>query len=315
MAPDPPTVTAANATNSNSVKLTLSDLFKIINVEFNGKREDLNRFIRCCDYARSLADQSQYQPLLYYIITRITGNAASQIEGKEVDGWNGLKETLIKLFGPQKSHSQILEEINTIRQNSNESIGSFLNRIEHLQSMALDSIKLSGENAENLGKTEAVRWIALQRFIRHSREEISRCLRWKDPKSLSEAYEIALEEESALRERERFTKNSPNTTKFTPRNSFSNQNFRPQNSNYKKQNHAQQSTKTCNYCKKPGHLIHECRKREYNNKRLNINHNNSQNQHPTQISNQNRQSQGIHLNYPMSQVSATPVDNLQNQAH
>jgi hypothetical protein len=35
------------------------------------------------------------------------------------------------------------------------------------------------------------------------------------------------------------------------------------------------STKFCNYCKKKGHLIHECRKREYNNNKNRHNPNES----------------------------------------
>jgi hypothetical protein len=56
------------------------------------------------------------------------------------------------------------------------------------QKDALDSVRLSKNVSQQDGKCEAVRIIALQRFIRHSHNNISRYLRWKDLKTLSEVY-------------------------------------------------------------------------------------------------------------------------------
>jgi hypothetical protein len=85
-----------------------------------------------------------------------------------------------------------MEELNTIKQNPGESISSYLQRIEKLQGLALDSVRLSNVTQQD-GKCEAVRIIALQRFIRHS-HNISRYLRWKDLKTLSETYSLGIED-------------------------------------------------------------------------------------------------------------------------
>src|SRR5699024_6844248 len=55
----------------------------------------------------------------------------------------------------------------------------------------------------------------------------------------------------------------------------------------------QSGNKFCNYCKKPGHLINECRKREYNNNKK-------------QATGDSKKS--IHLSYSQTQVNATPVN-------
>jgi hypothetical protein len=253
-------------------QLTISDLFKIINTEFTGKRDELSRFIRYCNYADELAANSQKDALFYYIVTRITGHASSQIEGKEVNGWPGLRDILIQLYGTNKSYTQLMEELNTIKQNPGESISSYLQGIEKLQGLALDSVRLSNNVTQQDGKCEAVRIIALQRFIRHSHNNISRYLRWKDPKTLSETYSLAIEEESALTERGFINPKSSRNSNFTKSSyhyhkqiNFSKSVMDHQQQIQKSPNDNQpfrHSTKICNYCKKQGHLIHESRKRE-----------------------------------------------------
>jgi hypothetical protein len=163
-----------------------------------------------------------------------------------------------------------MEELNTIKQNPGESISSYLQRIEKLQGLALDSVRLSNVTQQD-GKCEAVRIIALQRFIRHS-HNISRYLRWKDLKTLSETYSLAIEEESALTERGFINPKSSRNSNFAKSSyhhhkqiNFSKPVMDHQQQIQKSPNDNQpfrQSTKICNYCKKQGHLTHECRKRE-----------------------------------------------------
>lgn len=61
--------------------------------------------------------------------------------------------------------------------------------------------------------------------------------------------------------------------------------------------------KFCRYCKKQGHNIEECRKREYNRKR---NQNQTQNQVPGPSNSHNPSN--VHLNSTDPQVDASPVE-------
>lgn len=282
----------------------ISILFKMINCEFSGKRDELNRFIRCCDFAFNMAHASQTDVLLPFIITKITGIASARIEDKEINNWEELKEILIQLFGSKKSYSLIMEELNTLKQNSGESVSSYLSRIEKVQMRALEASNLN-RREDQPGQNEAIRLITLHRFIRHSVEDISKCLRWKDPQTLAEAYDIALAEESALRERKRIIHN-----KSSSQNSFRQVNLNNPSHSSNKFNY---NSKICNYCKKPGHLINECRKLKFKNENKNSNHPSNSNRPSNSNFSQKLSSttqENINLNYLRSQVSAAPVDNL-----
>ncbi|KAL3283661.1 hypothetical protein HHI36_006800 [Cryptolaemus montrouzieri] len=185
----------------------------------------------------------------------------------------------------------LMEELNTIKQQMQESVLSFHNNIEQIYTHIINSIPANYSDIR--GRSETLRELALQRFIFYSKPDISRFLRSKDISTLPDALNAALDEERALN----MTKNHfPKTKKYCSHckhdthntaecfkkssvqfnNPISNSNNRNEVSNFwSSSNNASQKTnwshktKTCNYCKKQGHTISECRKREYNNSRKN----------------------------------------------
>lgn len=82
-----------------------------------------------------------------------------------------------------------MEELKSIKQNPNEFI-------DKLYTPVLNSLTCPDER-ERLGRVETITELSLQRFILHSLPDISRFLRNKEPKTFSEAFNVALEEESA----------------------------------------------------------------------------------------------------------------------
>ncbi|RZC38995.1 hypothetical protein BDFB_004376, partial [Asbolus verrucosus] len=135
--------------------------------------------------------------------------------------------------------------------------------------------------------------IALNRFIFHSSTDISRFLRRKDPKSVSEALNCALEEEKALQIsnsrynhynnnkkphfqkycsyghsiNECFHKNKNSPSEFSYQVNRQVNFNKPSGSKSNHQKIRSQNPKFCRYYKKQGHEINECRKRIYNNNR------------------------------------------------
>lgn len=194
-----------------------------------------------------------------------------------------------------------MEELNTIRQGSNESVINFHNRLERLTMRVINAI--SCKKNEELGRIQTIQELALQRFIYNSQTHISRFLRGRTYPTLSEALTAALEEERAVYisrparirlyrvQSSQFNSARPeaqesSTNTHTPRvdsfqrsqrssnnnrtyNAPSTQHSAPSNSNVSPISNHSNSQKQCRYCKNYGHLINECRKRAYVNSRRN----------------------------------------------
>lgn len=103
--------------------------------------------------------------------------------------------------------------------------------------------------------------MGLAAFLNGASPEYSLILRSKDPASVQEASRMAQNEELTLK----FQNLSASTFKSPSNNNNYNNNRRV----------FTVEQKFCRYCKRSGHLIEQCRKREYNNQnRMNSNSNN-----------------------------------------
>lgn len=301
--------TLRNADSSNIRDIPphkLAFLCSLIPKSFDGNRTELYEFVSNCENAFKFAHNSQNEPLIAYVISKITGSAKAQLRDKEINDWKDLKELLIQLYADKKHYTQLMEDLNTIRQNFNESILSFHNRVDKLYTRIVNCISDNDEGTRK-ARVQIIKELALQRFILHSQPEISRFLRSKNSNNLSDALTSALEEERALQiskssslgsRPSKFCKNCKTKTHNT-QDCFKNKKFNVQlnkpsensntnnhsntnynsNKNYKSNGNYNSSyqSKFCNYCKKNGHLIDDCfkrqRKNEGNSSNQNINYN------------------------------------------
>lgn len=305
----------SNRSNSPAETIyTLTFLCSLIAKPFDGNRNELYEFISNCENAFRFATRYQTEALMAFVISKITGNAKAQLRDKIITDWYYLKDLLLKIYADRKHYTQLMEELNTIKQNGNETVQYFYNRIDNLCTRILNSLTCQDER-EKIGRVETIKELSLQRFILHSTPDISRFLRSKEPKTLSEAFNAALEEERALQisksnffnnkskfcsncktkthnTRDCFKKNSNNSRTGTVHLNSS-QNHSPQ--------HSANQNKICNYCKKPGHLIEECFKRKRNNEK----------RHPGNgfsNSNNNSSRNSVHLNQQTSENNVVSTD-------
>lgn len=253
--------------------------------------------------------------LIAFVISKITGagGAKAQLRDKVITSWDQLKDLLLKLYSDQKHYTQLMEELNTIKQNANETVQYFYNRIDKLCTRILNSLTCPDES-ERLGRVATIKELSLQRFILHSIPDISRFLRSKEPKTLSEAFNAALEEERALQVSKSNFNNRPpkfysnirtkthNTRDCYKKNQTSTVHLNSsENTNSRQNRNAPNQNKFCNYCKKSGHVIADCCKRKRNNERNNPN-NSSSNR------NSNFSQNHVHLNEQLSENSVVSTD-------
>lgn len=257
------------STSSHTLpSFSIEFLCKLIPQEFSGNRFDLGQFLANCNNAHQLASEVQKLPLLYFILSRITGRAKEQLAQQQFTNWDELKNKLKILYQDKKHYCQIMEELNNCFQKPNENINDFFQRLEILNSRALSAAQQYTNIPSHLpGKIQTINEITLNRFIYHSHSAISQMLRWKDFDNLNSAYSAALAEEKALN----IQKTSKiKFCKICKRNNHDTFQCRSKPSVHKNVNiNTPNQTKFCNYCKKNGHLIQDCRKREFvNNKKL-----------------------------------------------
>lgn len=321
------TSTPSNSNFNNVPEFNLQFLCSLIPKSFDGKRAEFNEFVANCSNAVNLAHDSQQPALLVFIISKLTGSVRTQLQGKTYTNFEELKAILSSLYQDKKHYIQLMEELNTMKQGLNESVASYHDRIDKLVMRLMNSMTFK-EPSEQIGKIETVKELALSRFIYHSIPEISRFLRSQNPADLSEALNKAFEEERALKiSYSEYKTKQPRSCSFcsrsghTDRECFKKQQSkqnRPVGINFNKnrqepirpvQNNGNQTfrgAKFCRYCKKQGHLIEECRKREYNNRTRNQNQGQNETFRTTNV--KTNSNPDIHLNSANPQVDVSPVE-------
>lgn len=314
-----PTTPSTPNSNTGNNQFNLQFLCSLIPKSFDGNRAEFNEFYTNCVNAMSLANNDQTYPLLVFIVSKLTGKVRTQLQGKSYKNWSDLKAILDKLYQDQKHYIQLMEELNTLKQNSNESVSYFYERLDRLVTRVINSITYKNIDEQKI-KIETIQELALSRFIHHTVPDISRFLRSQNVTDISEALSKSLAEERALKishnefrqtsrqqshctecNRNGHTSKSCFRTKsavVTHKNILLNQSSSPSNTNSLSSKY---TDKFCRYCKKQGHFIHECRKREYADKKRARNQNHNSDHTTTNPTN-------VHLNYPVPQLNAEPAE-------
>lgn len=259
------------AIQSDAVDLNV--LIKFIK-PFDGSRNKLTPFITNCSNAYSLASTDQKPILFRFIISQLQGRAETACSIKEFNNWDQLKDFLNTQFGERKCYAHLLTDLQECRQIINETVTQYSLRLETCLSQLLTEITLSNtKKSELVGKTSAMEEIALHTFVLGLQPKISNNVRVRSPKTLNEAINAAVSEEKILQ----FVGRKPST--HEPGNSRSRPFQKPENKspefrpNNAFQNKTRAFTVYCRYCKYPGHVIEDCRKRKYNNERFNAQNN------------------------------------------
>ena len=102
---------------------------------FNGLKEELDAFIYHIEhFLASIPGGETHEPLIYVVLLKLKGKAAAAIRRLRADTWPEVKLNLIKEFGDNTPIETLLENIETLRQNSDESFQDYKNRTLHIKS-------------------------------------------------------------------------------------------------------------------------------------------------------------------------------------
>ena len=274
---------------SSDIKVSIDTLLKFIE-PYNGDRDNLNAWITNCDRAFLIAQPVQYNILFAFIQSRLHDKAQSVCSNSIFPTWENLKDHLKSRLGDKKHQNHLLIELQNCKQLHNEPISQYILRLETALKRLLASIKQSSNDTTYLqGKIENTEDLALLTFKLGTSPQISQMLRYRNPETLNEAFNMALEEEKIQwlinsQNRNKITCNICNKSGHSSNNCYKKQNstFSDRPNQYKKihqistntpnlLNQSSQSSqnieKFCNYCKTNGHLIFTCEKRKFNNQK------------------------------------------------
>lgn len=274
--------------------VTLQFLSRFIK-PYSGERDKVHAFIRNCDNAMELASADQKKPLFNYICSQLYDKAELAIANHNYTSWNQLKEFLLLSYSEKKSFGHLQLELQTCKQTFDEDITSFMQKIETLQVKLMQNARTNTSDEKELeGKFANIKEMALQSFIINCLPNFGTILRSRDPQTLSDAYDIAIREEkiqkyvkqSYSKNNNNFKGNNKNNNFKSFRNNGNTQNNnnnnnnnsksvfnRPNNTNnnngFNKEKFVFVQDKFCNYCKKNGHIIQDCRKLKQKEERQN----------------------------------------------
>ncbi|KAL3265774.1 hypothetical protein HHI36_009972 [Cryptolaemus montrouzieri] len=263
--------------------------------KFDGTKSKLHKFIDNCDEAFRLVKPQSKRVLFSIIKTRITDNARALIRNRDFEDWDLLKQFLVDSYSEKRTYAQRQFELGACKQNANETVLSFSNRLESCYVHLLETLDPRLPSNTRLTLTDLFKEQALGVFINGLNKDLSVLVKSQKPSTLEEAVVIATSEEQELKSKNEMSKfqnfhNNLSSKFCTFCNKAGHNNFNCRSKNKSQINivqnqrqitqrnatntQASNSIKICRYCKKHGHEIQECRKRIFNeNKRKKGNEN------------------------------------------
>lgn len=261
----------------------IGELCKFIK-PYKGDRETLTAFLTNCKEALDMASASQRIFLFKFILAQLEGKAQIACSNKVFDNFDTFKTFLKQNFGERKHYNHLLIDLQSCKQQANETVAQYALRIEScltdLQSEIHNSDSLKKDLSGRIAMTED---LALHTFLLGLHPRLGNNVRCRSPKALNDAVNIAIEEEKIQNLLYKSTFKPKCKTCGKPGHSESEcpskHKFIPQSRTFSKPqpSTSQQNSLFCRYCKNAGHDISQCRKRKFNNEKYRNNSNQNSN--------------------------------------
>lgn len=223
---------------------------------YSGSQAGLYDFIQACEWVFEQIDEGVLDAFLLLIKTKLKGEAEAFISSRNISEWETLKDLLTGHFSDARDIEGLGRELTVSTQSLNESPRQFLTRIQALLTKIRSSINLNPDNtaADRATLIKSYEATALKTVLAGLRNPLGTTIRSQRPANLNDVASFLIDEENILYLQTRNNNIDRKTRGAIPRDLY---NLPQRNSD--------NSRKTCNYCKKVGHIISECRRREFNN--------------------------------------------------
>lgn len=232
---------------------------------YSGSQAGLYDFLQACDWVYDQIDEDVLDAFLLIIKTKLRGDAEAFISSRNISDWETLKDLLTGHYSDARDIEGLGRELTVSVQSVNESPRQFLTRIQALLTKIRSSINLNPENtaADKATLIKSYETTALKTVLAGLRNPLGTTIRSQRPSDLNEVASLLIDEENIIYLQTRNNNIDKNIRGAIPKDLY----------NLPRRN-VPQNPKFCNYCKRPGHNLSECRRRDFNQN----NHFNNSNQ-------------------------------------
>ncbi|XP_026471386.1 uncharacterized protein LOC113375665 [Ctenocephalides felis] len=246
-----------NLNITNMAYLSLKDARDMIKSFAGSDQLQFTEFIRTCTFAFKNTDTTNHSALLDYILhIKLGGKAVQAIQYKTFKTFEELKTALENLYYDCRSVSSLQLEFNKCTQGPNETVKSYALQLENILMNLIDATinKRCKNPSANVICSNLLRDHAPHVYQEGLHSDIKFLLKPRMLENFELAITAAVEEEQLINSskinKQIKTETEPFRNSYTP--------------NSTPTFHSKSEPLSCNYCKKFGHIIKDCRRRLYN---------------------------------------------------
>jgi hypothetical protein len=180
---------------------SIGEAMKLIAYPFDGDKRKLREFIENVDIVFELVDPSKHDILLKFVKGKITGNARFKLMVRDrTHSWELVKAILEENYATRRTLDYCACKMFSARQGKSESIASWGNKIDELQTDLREAARRVCKPEDILGAIGLINRMGKACFIQGLYNECIQTIVRSRGESilLSQAIEISLEEESAI---------------------------------------------------------------------------------------------------------------------
>lgn len=167
----------------------LSEIFFII-PEFEGDQISLGTFINSCDVANTMATGDQKILLVIHIKNKLKGRAAQLINSRNPSTYQEIKQLLNLHFGDSRDLSSLIQDLQRLRQLSNESPLTFYNRLQVLNAKMHSCVQKTANltAAQKAAQCTLIDTMSLNTLLTGLEPRLGQIIRANNPDNLLDAH-------------------------------------------------------------------------------------------------------------------------------